>query len=98
MSRKNDNTIKMLQSDVRDKAELKKELNEEKVRCASLEAKNVKKEKKNNVVMKKVGSMDIEVMFSTLRNPNYNNEMEKKIRNRHLSVVDAETNHLQEEV
>ena len=97
-NRKKDEAIRKLELEASDLAELKKELKKVKLKCASLEATKTKMDKKYKLLIKSVGNTDVDVIFSKLRFPNFNNEIEKKIRSRHLNVVEEETNRLQQEL
>ena len=89
VSRKKDEKIKKLQADVRDKAELKRDLKSCRRNCVSLETKNIELVKKNRELINQHSTIRVQSIFSPVREvKHFNSDKEKEIRKRHEELLE----------
>ena len=88
VSRKKDEKIKKLQVDVRDKAELKRDLKSSRSKCVSLESKIFKLENENRALINQHSTIRVQSIFSPVREvKHFNSDKEKEIRKRHEELL-----------
>ena len=89
VSRKKDEKIKKLQADVRDKAELKRDLKSCRRNCVSLETKNIELGKKVRELINQHSTIRVQSIFSPVREvKHFNSDKEKEIRKRHEELLE----------
>ena len=89
VSRKKDEKIKKLQVDVRDKAELKRDLKSSRSKCVSLESKIFKLENENRALINQHSTIRVQSIFSPVREvKHFNSDKEKEIRKRHEELLE----------
>ena len=92
VSRKKDEKIKKLQADVRDKAELKRDLKSCRRNCVSLETKNIELVKKNRELINQHSTIRVQSIFSPVREvKHFNSDKEKEIRKRHEELLEDDS-------